>query len=132
MFAEIKAQDRGSRPGGSYKCAEDNFPTQMVREPTGEGIRLELLIVNRDGLVVGVNIGGHLGHSDYKMRDFSFAGEANADQQNCHLELLAGRLSPLSDIVQQRPLGGRRVNGSWKKSHSGWLKDWHEVMQGEN
>ena len=50
---------------------EDNFLAQLVREPTRASNILDLLFVNREGLVGDVKVGGHLGQSDHKMLDFS-------------------------------------------------------------
>jgi len=33
------------------ECAEDNFLTQLVSEPTRGGALLDLLFINRDGLM---------------------------------------------------------------------------------
>ncbi|PKU34926.1 mitochondrial fission process protein 1 [Limosa lapponica baueri] len=38
-------------------CVGDNFLTQLVREPTREGALLDLLFVNREGLVGDVTVG---------------------------------------------------------------------------
>ena len=54
---------------------EDNFLTQLVSEPTREGALLDLLFVNREGLVGDVVVGGHLGHSDNEMIEFLILGE---------------------------------------------------------
>jgi len=53
------------------ECVGDNFLTQMVREPTRGSKLLDLLLVNREGLVRDVNVGGCLGQSDHEMIDFS-------------------------------------------------------------
>ncbi|GAB0210072.1 hypothetical protein GRJ2_003473000 [Grus japonensis] len=52
------------------ECVEDNFLTQLVSEPTREGVLLDLLFVNR-GLVGDVIFGGCLGHSNHEMIEFS-------------------------------------------------------------
>ncbi|GAB0203729.1 hypothetical protein GRJ2_002838500 [Grus japonensis] len=57
------------------ECVEDNFLTQLVSEPTREGAPLDLLLVNREGLVGDVMVGGCLGHSDHEMIEFSILGE---------------------------------------------------------
>ena len=54
----------------------DNFLTQLVREPTREGALLDLLFVNREGLVDDVEVGGRLGHSDHEIVEFSILREA--------------------------------------------------------
>ncbi|KAK4828864.1 hypothetical protein QYF61_000992 [Mycteria americana] len=46
---------------GFLECVADNFLTQLVREPTREGALLDLLFMNREGLVSDVMVGGHLG-----------------------------------------------------------------------
>ena len=48
-------------------CVEDNFLTQLVSDPTREGAPLDLLFVNREGLVGDVVVGGHLGHSSHEI-----------------------------------------------------------------
>ncbi|PKU31484.1 adaptin ear-binding coat-associated protein 1 [Limosa lapponica baueri] len=58
------------------ECVEDNFLTQLVREPTRESALLDLLLVNREGLVGDVKVGGRLGQSDHEMIEFSILGEA--------------------------------------------------------
>ncbi|GAB0181938.1 hypothetical protein GRJ2_000659100 [Grus japonensis] len=52
-------------------CVEDNFLTQLVREPAREGTLLDLLLANREGLVGDVMVGSRLGHSDDEMRVFN-------------------------------------------------------------
>ncbi|GAB0203723.1 hypothetical protein GRJ2_002837900 [Grus japonensis] len=42
------------------ECVEDNFLTQLVSEPTREGAPLDLLLVNREGLVGDATVAGHL------------------------------------------------------------------------
>ncbi|PKU49228.1 rna-directed dna polymerase from mobile element jockey-like [Limosa lapponica baueri] len=57
------------------ECMEDNFLTQLVSEPTRKGIPLDLLLVNREGLVGDVMVGGRLGHSNHQMIEFTILGE---------------------------------------------------------
>ena len=55
---------------------EENFLTQLVREPTTEGAPLDLLFVNREGLVGNVMVGGRLGpFCHHKMTEFWIQGE---------------------------------------------------------
>ncbi|GAB0177331.1 mitochondrial enolase superfamily member 1 [Grus japonensis] len=49
------------------ECVEENFLTQLVSEPTREGGPLDLLLVNRGGLVGDVMVGDHLECSDPEM-----------------------------------------------------------------
>ena len=58
------------------ECVGDNFLTQLVSEPTREGALLDLLFVNREGLVDDVAVGGQLGHSDCEIIESSILREA--------------------------------------------------------
>ena len=49
------------------ECVGDNFLTHLVREPTRGNKILDLLFVNRGGLVGDVEVGGHQGHSDHEI-----------------------------------------------------------------
>lgn len=51
---------------------------------------LDLVFVNRDGLVGALMVRGHLGQSDHEMIVTLLLGEGC--QQNCRLVLLEGRL----------------------------------------
>ncbi|PKU45296.1 rna-directed dna polymerase from mobile element jockey-like [Limosa lapponica baueri] len=55
---------------------EDNFITQLVSEPTRESTLLDLLLVNREGLVGDVKVQGCLGQSDHEIIEFSILAEA--------------------------------------------------------
>ena len=57
------------------ECVGDNFLTQLVSEPTREGALLDLLFVNREGLMDDMEVGGQLGHSDHEIREFSILRE---------------------------------------------------------
>ena len=54
---------------------EDNFPMQLVREPTRGGAPLDLLFTNREGLVGDVDVKSCLGHSDHEMVELLILGE---------------------------------------------------------
>jgi len=53
----------------------DQLLTQLVSEPTREGAPLDLLFVNREGLVDNVMVVGCLGHSDHAMIELSVLRE---------------------------------------------------------
>ncbi|PKU49676.1 mitochondrial fission process protein 1 [Limosa lapponica baueri] len=61
------------------ECVEDNFLTQLVSEPTRESALLDLLLVNREGLVRDVKVQGRLGQSDHKIIEFSILAEARQE-----------------------------------------------------
>ncbi|KAF4794993.1 hypothetical protein TURU_096798 [Turdus rufiventris] len=67
------AEKRQSRK--FLECVEDNFLMQLVGEPTRERTTLHVLFANRDGLVIDVMVGHHLGHSDHEIIEFSIFGE---------------------------------------------------------
>jgi len=49
---------------------DDNFLTQVVEEPTRRGVLLDLVLANREVLVVDVQVGGSFGCSDQEMVEF--------------------------------------------------------------
>jgi len=51
------------------------FLTQMVKEPTRGSKILDLLFLNREGVVWNLKAEGRLGHSDHEMLDFSILVE---------------------------------------------------------
>ncbi|KAK4818201.1 hypothetical protein QYF61_008585 [Mycteria americana] len=63
------------QPRRFLECVEDNFLTQLVSESAREGAPLDLLFVNREGLVSNVTVGGFLGHSNHKMIELLILGE---------------------------------------------------------
>ena len=58
------------------ECVGDNFLTQLVSEPTREGALLDLLFVNREGLVDDVVVGGQQRHNDHEIIEFSILRKA--------------------------------------------------------
>ncbi|GAB0188391.1 hypothetical protein GRJ2_001304400 [Grus japonensis] len=100
------------------ECVEDNFLTQLVREPTREGALLDLLFANTEGLVGDVMVGGRLGPSDYEMIEFLILGEvrrgvsrtATLDFRRAGFGLfrtLVGR------VPQEAVLRGKGVSEGW-------------------
>lgn len=55
------------------ECEEDDFLTQVVSEPAGEGAPHALLFADREGLVGDVVVGGSLGISDHKILGFGLS-----------------------------------------------------------
>ena len=49
---------------------DDNFLAQVVESSTRTGVRLDLVLTNKGGLVGDVKVGGSLGCSDHKMVEF--------------------------------------------------------------
>ncbi|KAK4810498.1 LOW QUALITY PROTEIN: hypothetical protein QYF61_004278 [Mycteria americana] len=70
------------------ECVEDNFLTQLVREPTRGGALLDLLFTNREGLVGDVVVGGRLGLSNHDMTEFSIRGKKGQATQEEYRDLV--------------------------------------------
>ena len=49
---------------------DDNFLMQVVEQPTRRGALLDLVLMNKDGLVEDVKVGGSLSSSDHEMVNF--------------------------------------------------------------
>ncbi|GAB0190604.1 hypothetical protein GRJ2_001525700 [Grus japonensis] len=64
-----------SRSRSFLKHLDDNFLVQVLKEPMRKGALLDLLLVNREGLVGEVAIGGCLGHSDHEVVEFKIFGD---------------------------------------------------------
>ncbi|GAB0209549.1 mitochondrial enolase superfamily member 1 [Grus japonensis] len=105
---------------------------QLANEPTRGGVSLDLLFTNREGLVGDVVVGGHLGHSDHEMIEFSVLGEPHTSyyEENQPSQLKPGQgpdgihpkvlrelaeelAKPLSIIYQQSWLTGE-VPDDWR------------------
>jgi len=52
------------------KFVGDNFLSQVLSDPTSKDVFLDLLYVNREGLVGDVTAGSCPGHSDHEMVEF--------------------------------------------------------------
>ncbi|KAK4829461.1 hypothetical protein QYF61_004679 [Mycteria americana] len=88
------------------ECVEDNFLTQLVSEPTREGTLLDLLFVNREGLVGDVMVGGRLGHSDHKMIEFLVLGEVRRGvSRTATLDFRRADFGLFRRLVDKSPLG---------------------------
>ncbi|KAK4814312.1 LOW QUALITY PROTEIN: hypothetical protein QYF61_014826 [Mycteria americana] len=97
---------------------EDDFLTQLVSEPTREGNSLDLLIVNREGLVGDVMVGGCLGHSDHKMREFLILGEVRRGvSRTATLDFRRANFGLFRRLVDRVPweavLKGKGVQEGW-------------------
>jgi len=100
------------------ECVEDNFLTQVVSEPTRGGASLDLLFTNREGLVGGMVVGGHLGLSSHEMRVFSVRGEVKRGASKTTTvdfwRADFGRFRTLVDRVSwERVLKGKGVQAGW-------------------
>ncbi|KAM6364410.1 uncharacterized protein J5M81_015706 [Pluvialis apricaria] len=100
------------------ECVEDNFLTQLVKEPTRGSALLDLLFVNREGLVGDVKVGGRLGHSDHEMVEFSILGEARRGaSRTATLDFRRADFSLFRSMVESIPweaiLKGKGAQEGW-------------------
>ncbi|KAJ7405602.1 hypothetical protein WISP_138627 [Willisornis vidua] len=58
---------------------EDNFLTQLINEPTRGGALLDLLFVNKEGLVGDMVLAGLLGQSAHELLKLSILDEVRRD-----------------------------------------------------
>jgi len=52
------------------ECVGDNFLLQVIEEPMRRGAMLDLVLTNKEGLVVNVKLKGSLACSDHEMVEF--------------------------------------------------------------
>ncbi|KAM9649084.1 uncharacterized protein ACIBXB_011576 [Morphnus guianensis] len=106
------------QPRRLLECVEENFLTQLVREPPREGSLLDLLFVDREGLAGDVMVGGRLGHSDHEMIEFSVLGEVRRSvSRTATLDFLRADFglfrSPVDRVPWEAVLKGRGAQEGW-------------------
>lgn len=107
-----------TEPRRFLECVEDNLLTQLVCEPAGDGVPLDLLLVSREGLVCDVKVRGHLRHSNHELKDFSILGRvrrgfsrtATLDFQRADFGLLRRRVG---GVPQEAVLKGKGAQEGW-------------------
>ena len=83
---------------------EDNFFVQVLRELTRKGALLDLLFVNRKGLVGKVVIGGCLGHSDHDVVEFQIVGDRRkTSSKTSTLDMGRADFGLLKELVSKVP-----------------------------
>ena len=105
--------------------SEYNFLAQVLREPTRKGALLDLVFVNREGLMGEVVIGGCLGHSDHEVVEFQIIGDDRRKTASKTSTLDMGRadFGLLKELVSKVPwesaFEGTGVHECWSlfKSH---------------
>ncbi|GAB0204752.1 hypothetical protein GRJ2_002940800 [Grus japonensis] len=98
------------------ECVEDNFLTQLVREPARASAPLDLLLANR-GLVGDVMVGSH--HSGYEMIEFLILGEVRRGvSRTATLDFRRAEFGPFRSLIDRVPwevvLRGKAVQEGWK------------------
>ena len=103
---------------------EDNFLVQVLREPTRKGSLLDLLFVNKEGLMGEVVIGGCLDHSDHEIVEFQIIGDRRKTaSKTSTLDMGRADFGLLKELLRQVPwesaFEGVGVHECWSlfKSH---------------
>ncbi|GAB0205816.1 hypothetical protein GRJ2_003047200 [Grus japonensis] len=107
-----------SRSRSFLKHLDDNFLVQLLKEPTRKGALLDLLLVNREGLMGEVAIGGRLGHSDHEVVEFKIFGDRRKTAtKTSTLDMRRADFRLLRELVSQVPwetaLEGIGVHQCW-------------------
>ncbi|GAB0186493.1 hypothetical protein GRJ2_001114600 [Grus japonensis] len=107
-----------SRFRSFLKHLDDNFLVQVLKEPTRKGALLDLLLVNREGLMGEVAIGGRLGHSDHEVVEFKIFGDRRKTAtKTSTLDMRRADFRLLRELVSQVPwetaLEGIGVHQCW-------------------
>jgi len=132
--ADIRWEDHAARHMQSRRLLQsisDNFLMQVVEEPKRRGTLLDLVLMNKEGLVEHVNVGGRLGCSDHEMVNFRILGGGSRaisriktlDFRRANFGLFK---EVLGGIPWVRALEGRGVQECWSlfKYHFLHAQDW--------
>jgi len=97
---------------------DDNFLTQVVKEPTRKGTLLGLVLTNKEGLVEAVKVGGRLSCSDHGMVEFRILhGGSRAISRIKTLDLRRANFGVFRELLGRIPwaraLEGRKVQECW-------------------
>ncbi|GAB0202528.1 mitochondrial enolase superfamily member 1 [Grus japonensis] len=107
-----------SRSRSFLKHLDDNFLVQVLKEPTRKGALLDLLLMNREGLLGEMAIGGCLGHSDHEVVEFKIFGDRRKTAtKTSTLDMGRADFRLLRELVSQVPwetaLEGIGVHQCW-------------------
>ncbi|XP_040977464.1 uncharacterized protein LOC121232961 [Aquila chrysaetos chrysaetos] len=93
-----------SRSWKFLKSVGDNFLSQVLREPTRKDALLDLLFVNREGIVGDVLVGGCLGHSDHEMVEFKiFSVMRKQDSRVATLDFRRANFKLFRELLSRVP-----------------------------
>ncbi|GAB0180024.1 hypothetical protein GRJ2_000467700 [Grus japonensis] len=122
-----------SRSRSFLKYFDDNFLVQLLKEPTRKGALLDLLLMNREGLMGEVAIGGHLGHSDHEVVEFKIFGDRRKTAtKTSTLDMRRADFRLLRELVSQVPwetaLEGIGVHQCWSLFKGHLLRAQEQVI----
>jgi len=97
---------------------DNNFPMQVVEEPTRKGDLLDRVLTNKEGLAEDVKVGGSLGCSDHEMVNFRILhGGSRVTSRIKTLDFSRANFGLFKDLLGGNPwvraLEGRGVLESW-------------------
>jgi len=103
--------------------------TQLVSEPTREGASLDLLFINREGLVGDVVLRGHLGLGNHEMLEFLVRGEVKRGaSKTSTMDFRRADFGLFRTLVERVPWE-RVLKG--KGVHAGWTFFQEEVLKAQ-
>jgi len=131
---DISWEDHTARHMQSWRflqSIDDNFLMQVVEELTRRGALLDLVLMNKEGLIEDVKDGGSLGCSDHEMFNFRILrGGSRATSRITALDFRRVNFGLFKElhggIPCTRALEGRGVQESWSlfKRHFLHAQDW--------
>ncbi|GAB0200488.1 hypothetical protein GRJ2_002514200 [Grus japonensis] len=102
----------------------DNFLTQVVEEPTRRGVLLDLVVMNKEGLVEDVKVEGSLGCSEFRIlhgRSRAMSRITTLDFRRAHFGLFKDLLGRIPWIRALEGRGSKRA-GQYSSTTSSELK----------
>ena len=100
------------------ECVDDNFLLQVTEEPRRRGVKLDLILTNKEGLVENVKLKGSLGCSDHEMVEFKILRAARTAHSKCvTLDFRRADFGlfrdPFGRVPWDKALEGRGAQESW-------------------
>ena len=90
---------------------DDNFLVQVLKELTRKGAFLDMLLINREGLVGKIEIGGCLGHTDHETVKFKICvDKRKAASKTSTLDMRRANFRLLRELLSKVP---------WEKAFEG-------------
>ncbi|GAB0178757.1 hypothetical protein GRJ2_000341000 [Grus japonensis] len=135
-FPDISWEDHTavtSRPGKFLNLLGDNFLSQLLSEPTRKDALLDLLFVNREGLVGDMTVGGCLGRNDHKMVQFKIFGVMRKKiSRVATLDFRRAKFKLLEELFGSVPwepaFEGLEIHESWLAFENHLLKAQEQAM----
>jgi len=100
------------------ECIADNFLLQVTERPMRNDAVLDLVLINKEGLVWNAKLKGSLGCSDHEMVEFRILRAVRSEQSNLTtLDFMSADFGLFRDLLSRVPwhkgLEGRGAQESW-------------------